>query len=213
MEGSTSGSVIPDSVMESVKRSLGDVEQLGAELPQFLALCGDPQVLAEMAPIQRAQSLLLLSNLTTTLFTVRLRCSGLYDDDHRVNTELERLKLYQEKLQRFIDLSKAPLRPSTTLNYQAATRFIEHSLPHLTPDQRQTMRDISKGEGGKMKYLERNVQKKRKYQSHNRQSVQSAAKEFLEKAARELLGDDNNNGGLKGPLRAEFPDKDNLNLD
>lgn len=91
MEGSTSGSVIPDSVMESVKRSLGDVEQVGAELPQFLALCGDPQVLAEMAPIQRAQSLLLLSNLTTTLFTVRLRCSGLYDDDHRVNTELVRL--------------------------------------------------------------------------------------------------------------------------
>lgn len=27
----------------------------------------------------------------------------------------------------------APLRPSATLNYQAATRFIEHSLPDLTP--------------------------------------------------------------------------------
>lgn len=28
---------------------------------------------------------------------------------------------------------EAPLRPSTTLNRQAATRFIEHSLPDLTP--------------------------------------------------------------------------------
>lgn len=27
---------------------------------------------------------------------------------------------------------EAPLRPSTALNYQAATRFIEHSLPDLT---------------------------------------------------------------------------------
>jgi hypothetical protein len=27
---------------------------------------------------------------------------------------------------------QAPLRPSATLNYQAATRFIEHSLPDLT---------------------------------------------------------------------------------
>ncbi|XP_062022149.1 uncharacterized protein LOC133738592 [Rosa rugosa] len=210
-EGGSSSTVIPDSVMESVKRSMGHVEQVGAELPQFLSLCSDPQVLAQLPPLQRAHSLLLLSNLTTTLFTLRLRCSGVYDDDHRVNTELERLKLYQEKLQRFIDLSKAPLRPSTTLNYQAATRFIEHSLPDLTQDQRQGMRDISKAEGKKMKHLERNVQKKRKYESPNRQSVQSAAKDFLEKAARELLGDDN--GGLKGPLRAEFSDTDKLNLD
>ncbi|KAL6216032.1 hypothetical protein ACLB2K_009259 [Fragaria x ananassa] len=212
MEGSSSCSgVVPDWVMESVRSSMGHLEQVAAELPQLLALCSDPEVLAQMPPIQRAQSLLLLSNLTTTLFTVRLRCSGVYDDDHRVNTELDRLKLYQEKLQRFLDLSKAPLRPSTTLNHQAATRFIEHSLPDLTPEQRQNLRNISKGEGRKMKYLERNVQKKRKYQSPNAQSVQSAAKEFLEKAARDLLGDDN--GGIKGPLRPGFSDKDNLNLD
>ncbi|XP_050364822.1 uncharacterized protein LOC126783402 [Argentina anserina] len=210
-ESSSSRGIIPEPVMDSVKSSLGHLEQVGAELPQFLALCSDPDVLAQMPPIDRAHSLLLLSNLTTTLFTLRLRCSGVYDEDHRVNSELERLKLYQEKLQRFIDLSQAPLRPSTTLNYQAATRFIEHSLPDLTPDQRQSMRDISKGEAGKMKYLERNVQKKRKFQSPNTQSVQSAAKEFLEKAARDLLGDDH--GGVKGPLRAGFSDKDNLNLD
>lgn len=64
------------------------------------------------------------------------------------------------------------------------------------------MRNISRGEGPKIKYLERSVQKKRKYQS-----VQTIAKEFLEKAARELLGD--NNCGFKGPLLAEASDEDN----
>lgn len=69
------------------------------------------------------------------------------------------------------------------------------------------MRNISRGEGPKIKYLERSVQKKRKYQSSDKQSVQTAAKEFLEKAACELLGD--NNCGFKGPLLAEASDEDN----
>lgn len=31
------------------------------------------------------------------------------------------------------ELILAPLKPSSTLNRQAAARFIEHSLPDLTP--------------------------------------------------------------------------------
>jgi exosome complex protein LRP1 len=67
------------------------------------------------------------------------------------------------------------------------------------------LRNISRGEGPKIKYLESSVQKKRKYQSSEKQSVQTAAKEFLEKAARELLGD---KVGFKGPLQAEALDED-----
>lgn len=74
-------------------------------------------------------------------------------------------------------------------------------MPDLTPEQRKGMRDISRGEGKKIKYVKSNFQKKRKYQSTEKRSVQTAAKEFLEKAARELLGD--NSDGFKGPLRAE----------
>lgn len=74
-------------------------------------------------------------------------------------------------------------------------------------EQKQSMRDISRGEGKKFKHIERNPQKKRKYQSTDRQSVQTAAKEFLEKAARELLGD--NKSGFKGPLIAEASDEEN----
>ncbi|XP_048438609.1 uncharacterized protein LOC103949722 [Pyrus x bretschneideri] len=133
-------------------------------LLQFLSLA-DADVLAEMPPLDRAHSLLMLSKATTLLFALRLRCTGVNPFNHPVKTEFDRLKLYEEKLEKLVDLSKAPLRPSTTLNHQAATRFIEHSLPDLTPDQRQSMRAISKGDGPTMKYLERNAPKKRKYQS------------------------------------------------
>ncbi|KAL7222710.1 hypothetical protein ACSBR1_024414 [Camellia fascicularis] len=211
MEGSGSDNIlVPESVIEVVKRISSNMEEFRTHFVDFLSLC-DPQVLSEMLPLQRAQSLLLLAKATTTLFTLKLRCSGVCPDDHPVKSELERLRLYQEKLQRFIDLSKAPLRPSTTLNYQAATRFIEHSLPDLTSEQRQSMRDISRGEGPKIKYVERSVHKKRKCQSSGQQSVRTATQEFLEKAARELLGDNKN--GFKGPLQPEDLDEDDLSMD
>ncbi|XVE97328.1 hypothetical protein REPUB_Repub03eG0010100 [Reevesia pubescens] len=206
MEGSErGGSVIPESVMNSVKTTLVNLENLKTHLLQFLSL-SDPDVLAQMPPLQRAQAFFLLAKVTTTIFTLRLRCSGIHPDDHPIKSELERISLYQDKLERFIDLSKAPLRPSTTLNSQAATRFIEHSLPDLTPEQRRSMRQISKGEGPRIKYSDSSVQKKRKYQSSEKQSVQDAAKEFLEKAARELFGD--NKDGFKGPLQVEASDDD-----
>lgn len=68
------------------------------------------------------------------------------------------------------------------------------------------MRDISKGERLRNKNPESGGQKRRKYQSSDRQSVVSAAQEFLEKAARELLGD--KKGGFKGPLQIDTSDDD-----
>lgn len=73
-------------------------------------------------------------------------------------------------------------------------------------EQKKSMRDISRGKGPKIKHLERNAQKKRKYQSSEKQSVQTAAKDFLAKAARELLGE--NNGGFQGPLCGDASDDD-----
>ncbi|KDP33506.1 hypothetical protein JCGZ_07077 [Jatropha curcas] len=211
MEGrESSSSLVPESVMDSAKTTLATLEQVETHLLHFLSF-SDPEVLAEMPPLRRAQSLLLLSKAVTILFALRLRCSGIDLDEHPIRTELERLSLYQDKLERSMDLSKAPLRPSTTLNYQAATRFIEHSLPDLKPEQKKSMRDISKGQGPRMKYSERSIHKKRKYQSSEKRSVQAAASEFLEKAARELLGD--NTSGFKGPLQIDVLDDDDLQVD
>ena len=60
------------------------------------------------------------------------------------------------------------------------------------------MRNISKGEGPKIKHTEWSARKKRKCDTFEKQSVQTAAQEFLEKAALELFG--GNTDGFKGPL-------------
>ncbi|KAL7203597.1 hypothetical protein ACSBR2_016795 [Camellia fascicularis] len=119
-EGGSDNILVPESVIEVVKRISCNMEEFRTQFVDFLCLC-DPQVLSEMLSLQRAQSLLLLAKATTTLFTLKLRCSGVCPDDHPVKSELERL-------------SKASLRPLTTLNHQAATRFIKHSLPDLTSE-------------------------------------------------------------------------------
>ena len=73
------------------------------------------------------------------------------------------------------------------------------------------MREISRGEGRGFKHVDKNLRKKRKYQSSEKLSVRSAAQEFLEKAARELLGDNKN--GVKGPLQPADSEEDILVLD
>ncbi|KAJ8568134.1 hypothetical protein K7X08_020856 [Anisodus acutangulus] len=147
---SSNSKPIPDSVMEAVKRTSKNIDDLSSNVDEFFSLYS-ADVFPEMGPLQQAQSLLLLAKATTTLFTLRLRCKGVNPDEHPVKLEFERLSLYQEKLQYLMDLNKAPLRPSATINPQAATRFIEHSLPNLTPEQRRSMREISKGEGPRIK--------------------------------------------------------------
>ncbi|KAG5233152.1 nuclear nucleic acid-binding protein [Salix suchowensis] len=37
---------------------------------------------------------------------MRLRTSGIHPEKHPIKTELERLSLYQDKLQQFVDISK-----------------------------------------------------------------------------------------------------------
>lgn len=196
--------MVPESAMESVGRTLANVKDMQTHLKDFLSLC-DPQVIAQLPPLQRAQAHLTFAKATTTLFALNLRCKGVNPDDHPIKSELERLRLYEDKLERLMESNKEPLRPSTILNHQAATRFIEHSLPDLTPEQKQSMREISRGEGPKIKHSERSGQKKRKYSS-DKQSIQNAAQAFLEKAARELLGD--NKDGFKGPLQVNSSDED-----
>ncbi|PIA45880.1 hypothetical protein AQUCO_01600257v1 [Aquilegia coerulea] len=203
-------SLIPESVIEAANKSSTNAEDLNVELQNLLSIISQqPDVLSQMPPLQRAQSLLLLARASSVLVTLRLKCNGHNPTEHPVKTELERLSLYQDKLDRLTSLSKAPLRPSTTLNYQAATRFIEHSLPDLTDEQKKSMRDISRGETIRSKE-HRNAKKKRKVHSE-KQSVRAAAQEFLEKATQELLGA--NKGDIKGPLSIQTSDGEDEPMD
>lgn len=206
VEKASSSEVVPLRVAESVRRTLANIEELEANFDQFLSL-SDPDVLAELPPLERARSLLMVSKVTSTLFAVKLRCSGVDPLHHQMKGELERLSQYQGKLEQYLARSRAPLRPSTTLNCQAATRFIEHSLPDLTPEQRESMREISKFGY----HLQKNNQRKRKYESAEKPSVRAAAQEFLEKAARELLGE--NKGDFKGPIAPSLLQNDLVEID
>uniref|UniRef100_A0A1J3EJ07 Nuclear nucleic acid-binding protein C1D n=1 Tax=Noccaea caerulescens TaxID=107243 RepID=A0A1J3EJ07_NOCCA len=200
--------VVPESAMESVKQTMAHLKELKPQLEQMLSLA-EPEVLAHMQPLMRAKTMYLLAEATTTIYDLRLRCTGANPDDHRVKSEIERLDVYREKFQRCMDRSKEPLRPTTVLNRHAATRFIEHSLPDLTSAQKQNIRDLGKGEISRIRHSETTA-RKRKYQSNEKQSVQSAAKEFLEKAARELNGNIEN--GLKGPLMAAADGSDDVDI-
>ncbi|MQM13190.1 hypothetical protein Taro_046114 [Colocasia esculenta] len=201
---------VPESAVEALGRTLSSLQDLETHLRQFLSMA-DPEVLAELPPLQRAHVFLVLAKTTSALFAVQLRCKGVQPDGHPVRKELERISLYEEKFQHYCDWSRAPLKPSTTINCQAATRFIEHSLPDLTPEQRRGLKDIAKRQGVKSRTSENHgSHKRRKYQTPEKHSVRAAAQEFLEKAARELLGP--NDCGLKGPLRNAISDEEDAEM-
>ncbi|KAF3781315.1 Nuclear nucleic acid-binding protein [Nymphaea thermarum] len=188
---------IPESVMESVCRTQTNLEELRTNMTQFLATC-DVDVLAELTPLQRANAFLTLAKAISTLVSLNLRCNGVNPEDHPVKSELERVSLYEDKLERLVEYNKGPSRPSTTINHQAATRVIGHSLPDLTPDQKQSLLQISRADGHKSRTDEnRRARKKRKHHSSEKQSIRAAAQEFLEKAKRELLGEERS---FQGPL-------------
>ncbi|GJW81303.1 hypothetical protein Tco_0145278 [Tanacetum coccineum] len=65
------------------------------------------------------------------------------------------------------------------------------------------MREISRREGVNR---EGNVSKRRKYLSPSNKSVKTVAEEFLEKASRELFGD--NKSSVKGPFKLQDSDED-----
>ncbi|KAK3121430.1 hypothetical protein QOZ80_8BG0652980 [Eleusine coracana subsp. coracana] len=193
-------SAVPPSVISAAEESLAAAESVGDHLSQLLAAAAeDTDAVAELPPLRRARAFLAMAHAATSLFAVRLRCCGIDPDGHPIRKEFERLSLWQEKLNRYEDWDKAPLRPTTTLNTQAAARFIGHSLTHLTSDQKRSMQAISRG--GKVL----SGQKRKPESLPERKSVRAAAEEFLAKAAQELVG--SSDSRVKGPLRL-IPDED-----
>ncbi|BAT82449.1 hypothetical protein LR48_Vigan07g250200 [Vigna angularis] len=161
------GIEVPEAVMETLNRTLGSLQQLETELPQFLAL-SDPDLLAQLPFLERAHSLFSLAKLTSTLYSLKLRCRGVNPNDHPVKSELDKLNLLQKKLER---------------------------LPLLSEAQEQDIRNINGEEELEMNYEEQ-AGKKRKYPSSEEPSIQIDDMESLEKVKEEHLG--YNSGNVKG---------------
>ncbi|KAL5769156.1 hypothetical protein ACOSP7_015715 [Xanthoceras sorbifolium] len=67
MEGSAKESkVIPDSVMDAVKKTQYNMEQVKTHLLEFLSLA-DTELLAEMLPLEWAQLLFLVAKVSIVL--------------------------------------------------------------------------------------------------------------------------------------------------
>lgn len=61
-------SVVPESAMESVNRTLANIKDMRGHLKDFLSL-SDPQLVDQLPPLLRAQAHILLAKATTTLFS------------------------------------------------------------------------------------------------------------------------------------------------
>ncbi|RDX86230.1 hypothetical protein CR513_32460, partial [Mucuna pruriens] len=163
------GVEVPEATLDTLNRTLGSLQQLESQLPQFLSL-SDPQFLSQLPLLDRAHALFSLAKLTSTLFSLKLRCRGVNPNDHPFKSELDKINVLQKKLER---------------------------LPRLSEAQRQDMKNISGGEGPEIDYQERAGQK-RKYPFSEEQSVEIDAMELLEKEKGELLG--GNSGNVKGAI-------------
>jgi hypothetical protein len=78
---------VPESSLETLNRTLYNLEQIESQLPEFLSN-SDPDLLSQLPLLQRAQSLFTLAKLTSTLFT----CS--YFKSNPINIFLQKLQLY-----------------------------------------------------------------------------------------------------------------------
>ncbi|XP_004498803.1 uncharacterized protein [Cicer arietinum] len=170
---------IPESPIESLNRTLHNVEQLETQLPQFLTL-SDPDLLSQLPLFQRAHSLFSLAKLTSTLFSLKLKCRGINPNDHPFKSELDRLTLCQKRLE---------------------------DLPDLSEEQWQDMVDKSRREELQMNYEEQTGQK-RKYPSSEEEYGQFDTKEFLDKSIVEFHGGGNSGSSIKEAIVIDLSDDD-----
>lgn len=61
-------SLVPELVVEVMQAAAQNVKDVEAKVLEFLSLA-EPDVLSELPPLQRAQSLLLLAKATLALYT------------------------------------------------------------------------------------------------------------------------------------------------
>ena len=60
--------MVQESTMEAVTRTLANVKDMQTHLKDFLSI-SNPEVVAQLPPLQRAQAHLMLAKATTTLFS------------------------------------------------------------------------------------------------------------------------------------------------
>ncbi|KAL3678166.1 hypothetical protein R1sor_021122 [Riccia sorocarpa] len=131
--------LLPPEVLQDVRNVDTALKGVEEQLNRVLPNC-TPEVMAQLTPLERASTVLSLSKTINALFCLYLRTEGLDPDKHSVTDELERVDLYQTKVQAAIDSKR---RPTVNLDIRAANRFIEHAIPDLHDDKKRQLRDLN----------------------------------------------------------------------
>eukprot|EP00250_Pteridium_aquilinum_P010277 c19263_g1_i1 orf=159-725(+) len=165
-----------------------ELDSLERRLQGLFSLLHDPSILAALPPLHRAAAFLSLSKALNALFALHLRCKGLPPEDQLLNSELERVSLYDSKIGHFIDDLKGPKHRTTVLNVEAANRFIEHAISDLTEEQKKDLQGIKRQcvESKHESMKSRNLPSK-PLKPARTQSITEAAAAFLEEAKKDLL--------------------------
>ncbi|RYR19180.1 hypothetical protein Ahy_B03g063891 isoform B [Arachis hypogaea] len=177
---------VPKEMSEALRRTVASLENLEAELPNILSL-SNPFILSK----------------------------GTNPDYHPLKSELDRLKVYQRKLEPFGDVGQELilvdlgfcLRSSTTafffLDDQAS---VDHSLRDLTSVQRKEMANMSIGEVPMMSNYQEQAGQKRKHPSSEEHPVQVCSEVHVKKEPLEVFG--HNNGKTEEPIVIDISDDD-----
>ncbi|CAK8569950.1 unnamed protein product [Lathyrus sativus] len=143
------GVTVPESTIELLNRTLYDIEQLEPQLPQFLSH-SDPDYLSQLPLLRRAQSLISLAKLTSTLFSLKLKCRGINPNDHPFKSELDRVSVCQNRLERLPNFSEAEWQDMVeeNLNYHEQTgQKRKYPSSEEQPDQYDSKEFLEKSTG------------------------------------------------------------------
>eukprot|EP00216_Chloropicon_sp_CCMP2111_P003070 CAMPEP_0198240154 /NCGR_PEP_ID=MMETSP1446-20131203/5353_1 /TAXON_ID=1461542 ORGANISM="Unidentified sp, Strain CCMP2111" /NCGR_SAMPLE_ID=MMETSP1446 /ASSEMBLY_ACC=CAM_ASM_001112 /LENGTH=154 /DNA_ID=CAMNT_0043922847 /DNA_START=114 /DNA_END=578 /DNA_ORIENTATION=- len=97
-------------------------------------------------PIERAQYNVVLAKAINVLYAMYLKTQGIDPDKHPVAKELERIAKYGDKL-KAADSSG----PKLSLDSEAALRFLDRSLPDLSPEKKKALKELKKKKSKRQK--------------------------------------------------------------
>ncbi|CAI7776507.1 unnamed protein product [Closterium sp. NIES-53] len=154
-----SSTLLSRQALDALGAAEAAVSQLETSLTPIVDRCSSRALAADLAPMDRAKAHLVTAHAAASLFCLVLRSYGLAPSEHGVAKDMARIDSYVHKVL-LADTTAAGGAdgavgaPASSLNVAAATRFIAHAIPDLTPEQRRLVREAGKkrrprgGDGG-----------------------------------------------------------------
>lgn len=167
--------------VDDIHRALRKVEEgLGSVLPKCTR-----ESFEQLSLVERASTFATLSKTLAVLFGVYLKTNGVSPDEHPANSELVRVGLYQDKVQKAVDRSRGPQLPTSSLDVRATNRFIERAIPDLSEEQRKGLRELGKKKGSAKRRQERGTVNSTPKKRPSGMTLAEEAAAFLAEATKE----------------------------